>query len=205
MRIEVHFESGGFWALKPEWNELLHRSCCDTLFLTWEWQSTWWKHLGDGNLLLLGLRGGDDGRLVGIAPLYHAETDEGQSVIHQVGCRDVSDYLDLIVEVGQEDAVYRAVLDYLENEAPAWDIVDWVDDYNDGAMHRGRGPHEGRPISSLHPGGAQCVYADGAVHFVPDTVDSGLTQTSSTNITAVSVWAATGTKFGKEPNVYTGD
>jgi CelD/BcsL family acetyltransferase involved in cellulose biosynthesis len=124
MRIEVHFESGGFWALKPEWNELLHRSCCDTVFLTWEWHSTWWKHLGDGDLLLLGLRGGDDGRLVGIAPLYHVEADDGKSVINMVGCRDVSDYLDLIVEVGQEDAVYGAVLDYLEEDAPAWDIVD---------------------------------------------------------------------------------
>jgi CelD/BcsL family acetyltransferase involved in cellulose biosynthesis len=124
VRIEVHFESGGFWALKPEWNELLHRSCCDTLFLTWEWQSTWWKHLGDGDLQLLGLRDGDDGRLVGIAPLFRAEMDNGRSVINMVGCRDVSDYLDLIVELGQEDTVYRAVLDYLEDEAPAWDIVD---------------------------------------------------------------------------------
>ena len=44
MRIESHFESGGFSALKPEWNDLLHRSAYDTLFLTWQWQSTWWKH-----------------------------------------------------------------------------------------------------------------------------------------------------------------
>jgi CelD/BcsL family acetyltransferase involved in cellulose biosynthesis len=41
-----------------------------------------------------------------------------------VGCRDVSDYLDLIVEQGQEDAVYTALLDYLESEAPAWDLLD---------------------------------------------------------------------------------
>jgi CelD/BcsL family acetyltransferase involved in cellulose biosynthesis len=37
----------------------------------------------------------------------------------------VSDYLDLIVEVGQEEAVYGALLDYLgSHEAPAWDAVD---------------------------------------------------------------------------------
>lgn len=124
MRIEVHFESGGFWALKPEWNDLVRRSCCDTLFLTWEWQSTWWKHLGDGDLLLLGFRADNDGHLVGIAPLFRTQADDGKSVLNVVGCRDVSDYLDLIVEVGQEDAVYNALLDYLEQEAPAWDLVD---------------------------------------------------------------------------------
>jgi len=124
MRIEAHFESGGFWALKPEWNDLVHRTCCDTLFLTWEWQSTWWKHLGEGNLLLLGFRAEDDGRLIGIAPLFQAQTDEGSSVLYLIGCRDVSDYLDLIIEVGQEEAVYRVLLDYLENEMPDWDLVD---------------------------------------------------------------------------------
>ena len=122
MRIEHHFVSAGFAALKPEWNELVRRSCCDTLFLTWEWQSTWWKHLGEGDLLLLGFR--TDGRLVGIAPLFRTETTDGQTVIHMVGCRDVSDYLDLIVEQGQEEAVYEALLDYLGSEAPGWDLVD---------------------------------------------------------------------------------
>jgi CelD/BcsL family acetyltransferase involved in cellulose biosynthesis len=124
MRIEMHFESGGFWALKPEWNALLHRSCCDTLFLTWEWQSTWWKHLGEGDLVLLGFRAEDDGRLVGIAPLFHTQDGDEKSAFYLIGCRDVSDYLDLIVELGQEDAVYNALLDYLAGDAPAWDLVD---------------------------------------------------------------------------------
>lgn len=125
MRIEYHFADGGFSALRPEWNDLLHRSCCDTIFLTWEWQSTWWRHLGEGNLLLLGFRADGDGRLVGIAPLFHTHPDSGKSVLQMVGCRDISDYLDLIVEQGQEDPVYHALLDYLEEEAPAWDLADF--------------------------------------------------------------------------------
>jgi CelD/BcsL family acetyltransferase involved in cellulose biosynthesis len=124
MRIEVHFESGGFWALKPEWNDLVHRSCFDTVFLTWEWQSTWWKHLGEGTLLLLAFRGGEDGSLLGIAPLFSTQTPDGISTLYMVGCRDVSDYLDLIVERGHEDRVYGALFDYLEGEGPAWDLVD---------------------------------------------------------------------------------
>jgi CelD/BcsL family acetyltransferase involved in cellulose biosynthesis len=124
MRIEVHFESEGFWALKPEWNELLHRSGCDTLFLTWEWQSTWWKHLGEGDLALLGFRTEDDARLVGIAPLFFTQGDDDKKIVHLIGCRDVSDYLDLIIEQGREDTVYHALLDYLEGDAPPWDVVD---------------------------------------------------------------------------------
>jgi CelD/BcsL family acetyltransferase involved in cellulose biosynthesis len=123
MRIEVHFEKGGFAALKPDWNELVHRSCCDTLFLTWEWQSTWWEHLGQGQLLLLAFRHEEDGRLVGLAPLFSSQ-QEGRPGLNVIGCRDVSDYLDLIIEVGQEEAVYQALLDYLEKEGPEWDCFD---------------------------------------------------------------------------------
>ena len=73
MRIERHFQSEGFWALKPEWNDLLRRSYYDNLFLTWEWQSTWWKHLGEGDLVLLGFRGGEDGRLVQACVFPHVK------------------------------------------------------------------------------------------------------------------------------------
>lgn len=124
MRIEHHFQSEGFWAFKPAWNDLVRRGSHDNLFLTWEWQSTWWKRLGEGDLVLLGFRRDEDGRLVGIAPLFRTHADDGQSVLSLVGCRDVSDYLDLIIERGQEDGVYHALLDYLQNEAPDWDMVD---------------------------------------------------------------------------------
>ena len=87
MRIEYHFEGDGFWALRPEWNDLLRRSCYDTLFLTWEWQCTWWQHLGEGNLLLLGFRAEGDGRLVGIAPLFHTQTDDGKSVVYRIALK----------------------------------------------------------------------------------------------------------------------
>lgn len=64
------------------------------------------------------------------------------------------------------------------------DIVEWVDNHNNG--NRGR-----RPISSLHPGGAQAAYADGGVKFVPETVDT-------------QVWRNTGTRAGGEADVFTG-
>jgi prepilin-type processing-associated H-X9-DG protein len=60
--------------------------------------------------------------------------------------------------------------------------VEWVDNHNNG--NRGR-----RPLSSLHPGGAQGAYADGSVHFIPETVDK-------------VIWRNTGTRFGQDNPTY---
>lgn len=124
MKTEVYTDAAGFTALRQEWNPLLRDSASDTIFLTWEWQSTWWKHLGEGQLYVVTART-DAGRLAGIAPLYLTTSDEGLKTLSIVGCRDVSDYLDLIAARGQEEKVYRALLDWLESaQAPAWDQAD---------------------------------------------------------------------------------
>jgi len=107
----VYTDAAGFAALRQEWNPLLHDSASDTIFLTWEWQSTWWEHLGEGELYLVTTRT-DEGRLAGIAPLYLTTSDDGLKTLSIVGCRDVSDYLDLIAARGQEEKVYRALLDW---------------------------------------------------------------------------------------------
>ncbi len=65
------------------------------------------------------------------------------------------------------------------------DLVDWTDNHNNGNSGR-------RPISSLHPGGAQAAYADGSVKFVPETVDT-------------QIWRNTGTRTGGESSVFTGN
>ena len=123
MKTQVHTDAAGFAALHQEWNPLLRDSASDTLFLTWEWQSTWWEHLGEGELYLIAVR--DGGHLSGIAPLYLTTSDDGLKTLSVVGCRDVSDYLDLIAASGQEAKVYGALLDWLESdEAPAWDLAD---------------------------------------------------------------------------------
>ncbi len=123
MKTQVYTDAGGFAALHQEWNPLLRDSASGTLFLTWEWQSTWWEHLGEGELYLIAVR--DGGHLSGIAPLYLTTSDDGLKTLSVVGCRDVSDYLDLIAASGQEAKVYGALLDWLESdEAPAWDLAD---------------------------------------------------------------------------------
>jgi CelD/BcsL family acetyltransferase involved in cellulose biosynthesis len=119
----------GFAVLAGEWNKLLQRSRFNNFFSTHEWQTTWWENLGEGDLWILAFRRADSGALVGIAPLYLlsiAEGDEGvRRQFNLVGCIEVSDYLDLIVEEGWEAEVYRAFYGWLAGpDAPHWDTLD---------------------------------------------------------------------------------
>lgn len=61
-------QADGFAALKSEWNLLLQRSRYNTIFLTHEWQTTWWECLGEGDLWIVAFRRSDTNELVGIAP-----------------------------------------------------------------------------------------------------------------------------------------
>ncbi len=117
-------EADSFEELRLEWNALLERSPLRTVFLTWEWQATWWQHLGEGELRLITLRE-DDGTLVGIAPLCRVPSPTGRHTFRWVGCVDVSDYLDVIAAPGYETALYQTMLDYLTSaDAPPWHYVD---------------------------------------------------------------------------------
>jgi CelD/BcsL family acetyltransferase involved in cellulose biosynthesis len=128
VELSLYTDETGFDALKAEWNDLLRRSRFDTLFLTWEWQTTWWHYLGKqrGPLYILAAREGE--RTVGILPLYAtAETTESgaEPILHVVGCIEVSDYLDFIIEDGREEEVYAAFLAWLASPAaPRWTALD---------------------------------------------------------------------------------
>jgi len=136
MRVETYTGPGGFDALAGEWNDLLKQSALDTLFLTWEWQKTWWEHLGEGDLFLIALRD-DQGRLAGIAPLYRTTAASGERKLSIVGCVDVSDYLDLLVARGREWDVYHALLDYLGSaEMAGWDVVEFCNVPEVSPAHR---------------------------------------------------------------------
>lgn len=134
MDCTLYRDESGFDALKEEWNDLLARSRFNTIFLTWEWQTTWWQHLGRarGPLYLLAMR--EEERLIAIAPLYLSE--DGGQVLQVVGCIEVSDYLDLIIEAGREEAVYAEFLRWLAGPgAPPWDMVDLCNQPNASLSH----------------------------------------------------------------------
>lgn len=133
-------KADGFAALKAEWNKVLQRSRYNTIFLTYEWQTTWWECLGEGDLWIVAFRRSDTNELVGIAPLYLVVPTggrwAGKRKLNLVGCVEVSDYLDLIVAKGWEQSVYAAFYGWLcSNSAPAWDVLDLCNLPQDSLTH----------------------------------------------------------------------
>lgn len=129
---------------REEWSELLAASASDVVFMTWQWQSLWWKHFGEGEscrLHLLAVRR-EGGALVGVAPLfvtseplpplkeYHRRElrPEGEGAplrtVRLVGGIDIADYLDVIAAPEALSDVWSAVLDYLVSKRDEWDVID---------------------------------------------------------------------------------
>src|SRR5262245_45808712 len=53
---------------RAEWQRALSHSDSNVVFLTQEWQQTWWDTYGRGTLLLASAR--QDGHIVALAPLF---------------------------------------------------------------------------------------------------------------------------------------
>ncbi|MBN2469682.1 MAG: GNAT family N-acetyltransferase [Anaerolineae bacterium] len=96
MNLEIHQQPAVFEALQPNWNALLAHSDQNLIFLTHEWQQAWWEAYHPGQLFVITGRD-DSGALVGIAPWF-IETRDDHNIIRTIGCVDVTDYLDIIVD-----------------------------------------------------------------------------------------------------------
>ncbi len=111
-----------------EWNDLLKESVSDTPFLRHEYQRGWWEHRGGGewqNAQLILVSAREDGKLIGIAPLFVAEY-EGKSALLLVGSIEISDYLDLIVRMDDHARFITGLLDFLASSfADSWSAIDW--------------------------------------------------------------------------------
>ena len=82
--------------LEPEWNDLLERSYSNRIFSTFEWQITWLEAYQPDEIWVIACRD-KDGRLIGIAPWFIQVRPE-ERVVRSIGCVDVTDYVDLIVD-----------------------------------------------------------------------------------------------------------
>lgn len=98
-----------FEALQYEWNNLLPGNATNEVFLTWEWQSTWWQAYQPGDLFVITARD-EAGKLVGIAPWF---CEAGSRVIRPIGCVEVTDYLDSIIRPDLRKAFFAGVAEIL--------------------------------------------------------------------------------------------
>jgi CelD/BcsL family acetyltransferase involved in cellulose biosynthesis len=100
------------------WNELLERSCSNSVFLTWEWIDLWWQVFGRG-LTATVLVAEEDGRWIGVAPLMAApHPAPGGRHLRTLkyigqGGDTLAEHLDFIAEPGREPAVAAAFADQL--------------------------------------------------------------------------------------------
>jgi len=122
MPVQVFSDAKGFEELRDGWNGLVSRSVTNTVFLTHEWQTVWWDHLGEGDLFVIAVQS-DDGTLMGIAPLFRGLDSVGRRIMEFVGCFDVSDYLDIIADREYVEEVCRAVMDTLAGGEIDWDVL----------------------------------------------------------------------------------
>lgn len=122
MNLVVYEDAAAFEVLRREWNELVRRSSANTIFSTWEWMSTWWSAYQPGLLHIAACRAEDE-TLVAIAPWFLTETETGEQVLSTIGCKEVTDYLDLIVDTAYVDAVLPRLAAHLQEHTSRFDTV----------------------------------------------------------------------------------
>src|SRR5438105_559561 len=102
MSVKLVSSESELESLRDSWREIYHSNANHSPFQTWEWNFTWWKHFGSpGKLRLLLVE--EDGKPIGIAPLFHSNRYLGWPLPHLafIG-RKRSDYLDFLVRDGKQ-------------------------------------------------------------------------------------------------------
>jgi CelD/BcsL family acetyltransferase involved in cellulose biosynthesis len=171
-----------FKTIRHEWNKLLHDSGATSIFLTWEWVSTWWETYGDSPRTLYILVAHDeDENLVGIAPCYVTI----EKMFKLLSFKEIRflgygsdihpDYLDFIATPQRRAEIINAFFSYfLENPAD-WDVMNLTDLLEDShciahiaSLKRQNGIH------FIEARSATCPYAS-----LPDSWETYLRNLSS--------------------------
>lgn len=118
MRITEVNDVKDLVSLRDPWNDLLQRSN-HTVFSTWEWVYTWWRHFGNNRRLII-LLAEEDNKLIGIAPLMY-------SVHSMFGLRQGK-----IEFIGTRPTTNAAFIEDEQNSA-----IDVVANYNDFIIEEG--------------------------------------------------------------------
>jgi CelD/BcsL family acetyltransferase involved in cellulose biosynthesis len=129
MHIQLIRDSNAFATLRTEWNELLSRSSADTVFLTWEWLSSWWETYAqpDDRLHIITVRDNAN-QLIGVMPLFRRVHPwlplKPVRTLHFIGDGSAdSDYLDSILVQGREEQILTLVWDWLCSHRSSWDVL----------------------------------------------------------------------------------
>jgi CelD/BcsL family acetyltransferase involved in cellulose biosynthesis len=106
-------------SVEHEWNPLLTQNAINEIFLTWQWQTTWWAAYKPGQLWVIAARD-DSGALAGIAPWF---CEAESQVIRPIGCVEVTDYLDVIAHPDHREAFLRGVVDWMADKQDCYSRI----------------------------------------------------------------------------------
>ncbi len=128
LSVETLHTDAAFDALAKEWSELAEASTV-TVFQTHEWLRSWWTYFAGERRLWIILFRADD-TLVGIAPFCIEERRAfGLTLSRHAQCigRELSDYCDILMRPGYEEAVLDALAQHLTEHSGEWDVLDLDD------------------------------------------------------------------------------
>ena len=108
--MNSQFTPESFDAIYSDWKKLQANSPVSSIFSSPEWSKAWWQQFGSEAKLHLGAVR-YQGKAVGIAPLL-VRNDTASFI----GSSDVCDYLDFVVEPGNEERFFSELLDNLNAE-----------------------------------------------------------------------------------------
>lgn len=123
MKLTFYDSIALFADLAGEWDCLLADSSANRVFSSYVWQTTWWDTYQPGQIWALVARD-DDGQLQGIAPWFLCGQPPEARKVSQIGCVDVTDYLEVIVRTGHEEAVFTAFADAIAAHPELYNVLE---------------------------------------------------------------------------------
>jgi CelD/BcsL family acetyltransferase involved in cellulose biosynthesis len=132
LRVEELASLEACVALRTQWDELAATASNISVFSTWEWQATWWKHYGaDDSLRVMVVR--ENELVVGILPLYSRRVPLAPLVTSRelrllgTGGDTSPDYLGPLIRPAHEAAVATVLAERLVARPISWDVLRLTD------------------------------------------------------------------------------
>lgn len=122
LQTSIHTNASIFEELQTEWLDLLNRSITNFVFQSPQFLQAWWNTLGDGELQIIAVRD-EKGVLVGLAPLYTHTNADSKKELCFVGCVNVSDYLDILVDRSYQAEIYAKLAELLSGDQIDWQAM----------------------------------------------------------------------------------
>jgi CelD/BcsL family acetyltransferase involved in cellulose biosynthesis len=120
--IDVIENIDDFQTLAKEWEQLAERVAGTTPFQLPQWQLTWWRHFGSGDLRVFVFR--ENGGLTGVIPCFLHQWN-GRRQLTLVGS-GISDYLEPLIDAAHARKAAEYFEKYLHGNEE-WDVCDWQD------------------------------------------------------------------------------